>query len=63
MENRSGLVVSAVVTHAGGSGEREAALRMIDTVPGSHPKAVGADKAYDTADFIAACRRRMVTPP
>ncbi len=62
MENRSGLVVSAVVTHADGTGEREAALRMLDTVPGRHPKTVGADKAYDTADFIAACRARKVTP-
>jgi transposase len=62
MENRSGLAVSAVVTHADGKGEREAALRMLDTVPGRHPKTVGADKAYDTSDFIAACRKRNVTP-
>lgn len=62
MENRSGLVVGAIVTHADGTGERMAALAMLDTVPGSRPKTVGADKAYDTADFIAACRRRNVTP-
>jgi len=62
MENRSGLVVSAVVTHANGTGEREAAIRMLDCVPGAHPKTVGADKAYDTADFVAACRQRNVTP-
>ena len=62
MENRSGLVVSAVVTHADGTGEREAAIRMLDCVPGTHAKTVGADKAYDTADFIAACRQRNVTP-
>lgn len=62
MENRSGLVVSAVVTHADGTGEREAAIRMLDCVPGTHPKTVGADKAYDTADFVAACRQRNVTP-
>ena len=62
MENRSGLVVSAVVTHADGTGEREAAIRMLDCVPGTHSKTVGADKAYDTADFIAACRQRNVTP-
>ena len=62
MENRSGLVVSAVVTHADGTGEREAAIRMLDCVPGTHSKTVGADKAYDTADFIAACRQRKVTP-
>lgn len=62
MENRSGLVVGAVVSHADGTGEREAALAMIDAVPGARPKTLGADKAYDTADFIAACRRRNITP-
>jgi transposase len=62
MENRSGLVVGAIVSHADGTGERAAALAMLDTVPGSHAKTVGADKAYDTADFIAACRSRNVTP-
>lgn len=62
MENRHGLVVGAVVAHADGTGERAAALAMLDTVPGSHAKTVGADKAYDTADFVAACRSRNVTP-
>ena len=62
MENRSGLVVSAVVTHADGSGERKAALAMLDRVPGNAAKTLGADKAYDTTDFIAACRQRNVTP-
>ena len=61
MENRHGLVVSAVVTHADGTGERTAALAMLDTVPANHAT-VGADKAYDTADFVAACRSRNVTP-
>lgn len=62
MENRSGLVVGAVVTHADGRGERAAALAMLDTVPGKQPKSVGADKAYDTQDFIDACRVRNVIP-
>lgn len=62
MENRSGLVVGAVVTHADGRGERAAALAMLDTLPGAHPKTLAADKAYDTRDFIDACRRRRVTP-
>ena len=62
MENRSGLVVGAMVTHADGTGERSAALRMLDTVPGKHPRTLGADKAYDTADFIDGCRKRNVTP-
>ena len=62
MENRSGLVVGAMVTHADGLGERAAALAMLDTVPGPHPKTIAADKAYDTRDFIAACRQRRITP-
>jgi transposase len=62
MENRSGLVVSAVATHATGSGEREAALAMLDVMPGAHPKTLGADKGYDTNGFVAACRERNVTP-
>lgn len=62
MENRSGLVVGAVVTHADGKGERAAALAMLDTVPGKGAKTVGADKGYDIKDFVAACRERKVTP-
>ncbi len=62
MENRSGLVVGALVTHAGGHGERTAALAMLETVPGKHLKTLAADKAYDTRDFVAACRDRRVTP-
>jgi transposase len=62
MEHRSGLVVGAVVTHADGFGERAAALAMLDTLPGAHPKTLAADKAYDMRDFVAACRQRRVTP-
>lgn len=62
MENRSGLVVSAVLTHADGLGERLAARAMLDTMPGKRRRTLGADKAYDTRDFVAACRQRNVTP-
>jgi len=62
MENRSGLVVGAVVTHADGYGERAAALTLIDAVPGKGRKTLAADKGYDTRDFIAGCRARRVTP-
>lgn len=55
-------MVGAVVTHADGTGERVAALAMLETVPGKQPKSIGADKAYDTRDFIDACRARKVTP-
>lgn len=63
MENRNGLVVSAVVTHADGFGERKAALAMLDAMPTTaNRRSIGADKAYDSADFVAGCRERQVTP-
>lgn len=62
MENRSGLVVGAVVSHADGMGERVNALRLLDCTPGKHAKTVGTDKAYDTRDFVADCRQRKITP-
>ena len=62
MEHRSGLVVGAVVSHAGGFAERASGLRLLDCVPGIHAKTVGADKAYDTRDFVSDCCARNVTP-
>lgn len=62
MENRNGLVVSAMVTHADGFGERAAALAMLDAMPERAKRTLGADKAYDTKDFVASCRQRRVTP-
>ncbi|TKC92727.1 IS5 family transposase [Trinickia terrae] len=62
MENRSGLVVGAVVSHADGFAERANALRLLDCVPGRHAKTLGADKAYDMRDFVGDCRARKVTP-
>lgn len=62
MENRSGLVVGAVVSHADGMGERTHALKLVDRTPGRHRKTLGADKAYDTRDFVSDCRARKVTP-
>jgi transposase len=60
-ENRSGLVVDARLTEANGTAEREAALAMLGDLPGATRKTVGADKAYDTADFVAGCRELNVT--
>jgi hypothetical protein len=56
MENRNGLVTDARLTQATGTAEREAALEMLSDLPGEGRKSVGADKAYDTADFVADCR-------
>ena len=62
MENRNGLVVDAMLTHATGTAEREAALAMLERMDGRHRITLGADKAYDTAGFIAALRGIKVTP-
>jgi IS5 family transposase len=62
MENRNGLVVDATLTHATGTAEREAALDMVGRMDGRHRITLAADKAYDTADFVAALRDAKVTP-
>jgi transposase len=62
MENRNGLLVDHRLTRASGMAEREAALQMLAAQPGEGQKTVGADKGYDTADFIADCRKIRVTP-
>ncbi|MEQ8234485.1 MAG: IS5 family transposase [Gammaproteobacteria bacterium] len=61
MENRSGLAVDAMVTLADGKSEREAALEMLARRPGGR-LTVGADKGYDTRDFISSVRALGVTP-
>ncbi len=63
MENRSGLVVSGVLSRATGAAEREAALEMIDHHrPSRRRITLGADKAYDVTAFIRDLRARKVTP-
>lgn len=63
MENRNGLVVDFRIAEANGKAEREVALQMLDeALPGDKRITVGADKGYDTGDFIARCREMNVTP-
>jgi transposase len=61
-ENRHGLVVRAELTQATGRAEREAALAMLETIPGDHRITLGGDKHYDTRDFVRSCRELEVTP-
>jgi transposase len=63
-ENRHGLAVEAGLTQATGTAEREAAKELIEShSPGSERRlTLGADKAYDTRDFVADCRAMCVTP-
>ena len=69
MENRSGLIVDAMVTTADGTAERDAALIMVHRKWRKNrrwgPRAaisVGADKAYDTRDFVTTLRDMGVRP-
>lgn len=62
VENRNGLIVNAEVFEANGTAERDAALVMLEQLPGTQRVTVGADKAYDTADFVAECRGLKATP-
>ena len=60
-ENRNGLIIDARVTEANGTAERATALDMIEDNARSG-STVGADKNYDTSDFVTGCRERGCTP-
>jgi transposase len=62
MENRHGLVVDCEVTHADGYGERDAGRELMGRITRKPRVTLGADKGYDTADFIANMRDLGVTP-
>ena len=59
VENRNGLIAAAMVTHADGCAERDAALLMLQNKQQGRARriTVGADKAYDTKDFVRTVRR------
>ena len=61
-ENRNGLIVDTEVFPANGLAERAAATAMLERIPGDGRVTVGADKGYDTRDFVAECRHMKVTP-
>jgi transposase len=64
VENRNGLIAAAMTTQADGLAERDAALLLLKDLrkqPGRRIT-VGADKAYDTKDFVSTVRELRVTP-
>ena len=61
IENANGLVVNARASRASGFAERESALAMLAELPGIKARTVGADKGYDTAEFVTAARKIDVT--
>lgn len=73
MENRNGLVVQAKATIATGTAEPEAAVDLVerlaaepdvgdDPVTDDRHRTVGADKGFDTPEFVDAMRDLNVTP-
>jgi transposase len=63
MENRSGLVLGILVTQATGTAERDGAITLLKQRRGIHKRStLGADKGYDTKDFVRQCRELDVTP-
>ena len=64
MENRHGLAVAGIVTHADGKAERAASLKMLKKIAREKKRRItaGEDKAYDTREHVADLRAANVTP-
>jgi IS5 family transposase len=62
MENRNGLAVSACVTPATGTAERDVGVAFAQTLSGKGRVTLGGDKGYDTQDFVQDLRDLQVTP-
>jgi transposase len=62
IENRNGLVVDAELLVCSGTAERDAARMMVGSLEGGAPITVGADKGYDTKDFVKDLRQMNATP-
>ena len=62
MDNRNGLVVDVETMQADGTAERDAAVVMIESIPGDDRVTIGVDKGYDTKGFVADARALNATP-
>jgi IS5 family transposase len=62
MENRNGLSVQTFLTEASGRAERDAAMLMMEASPPGKRVTLGADKNYDTREFVRELREMNVTP-
>lgn len=62
VDHGRGLAVGAALTAADGYAERETALALVRSAERRGRATLGADKAYDTRDFVAALRAEGVTP-
>ena len=55
-------MVGGVATRATSDAEPMAAIELVKGVAGRRRITLGADKAYDTANFVLECREENVTP-
>jgi transposase len=62
MENRNGLAINGQVTQADGRAEPQAAIAMVEEIPGQQRVTLGADKGYDSKEFVQELRDHQVTP-
>ena len=62
MDNRAGLAVGGCVNHPAGRAEVEAALGLVEQIPGWGRITLGADKGYDRKEFVRELREHGVTP-
>ena len=62
MENRNGIAVNGCVTQATGRAEPEAAVTMVEKLPGWQRVTLGADKGYDRKELVQQLRDHQVTP-
>jgi transposase len=62
MDNRYGLVVDRRLTEATSRSERDAGLEMAEGLAFRNRATLGADKGYDTADFVEGLRDLEITP-
>ncbi len=62
MENRNGIAVNSQVTQADGRAEPQAALAMVEEIPGQQRVTLGADKGYDRKELVQELRDHQVTP-
>src|ERR1700756_5587306 len=65
VENRNGLIAAAMTTQADGRAERDAALLMLHELSRGRRGSIttGADKAYETREFVSTVREFGGTPP
>jgi transposase len=57
-ENRNGFVADVESTQTSGRAELETAIRMVDRSVRKPGATIGADKGYDTAEFVGELERR-----